>query len=420
MRLVVLSSIAPDFRHFRAGQTVLAEIVEALAIQGVNITVALAGETNLLDPTQVTRLEKQGIAIVKSENFKINSGVAQNKIKWKIKQLRSLFQSGDDCDFLGFANSKKAAEEIARLKPDAVLLFWDTYFEHILPELKKNGIPCFAYSAKPRQSSGFASLENQKSMWHAWIQKLQLIAAQERHLERYKLLSDNRNICDIDCSWYVTKGVSTSYLSNTWPDPYGEDWYKKRLTSQSKRAGINILANIGGLNATGNMYGLKYLAEKVLPILKNRMLGDWRINICGRFELPKNLKASLADSHIKILGFVDDIDDEVIGNQIFLLLNNAGPYTGGYTRVMYAFAAGACLVGHSNLSLSTPELISGKNCLLADTPEDIAELVVLAANDSQLRMQIGAAARQTYVYDFTPNSVARELHKMMAARIENA
>jgi glycosyltransferase involved in cell wall biosynthesis len=420
LRLVVLASIAPDFRHFRAGQTVLAEIIEALSIQGVQLTVALAGHQNDLDGTQVARLELKGITIADSQSFNINHEFKQNQLKWKIRQVRSVLQSGKDCDFFGFIDPDKAADEIADLKPDAVLLFWDTYFEHILPNLIHRGIECFAYSAKPRQASGLSSLGTFKSTMHKLMQRLQLNAAQKRHVERYKLLKDSRNICDLDCSWYARQGVHVKYLSNTWPDPYGEDWQQKRLTSESKRAGVNILANIGGLNATGNTFGLQYLADKIMPILINKMSREWAVNICGRFEMPKYLKEALKDPHVKLLGFVDDIDDEVIGNEIFMLLNNAGPFTGGYTRVMYAFSAGACLVGHSKLSLSTPELVSGQNCLLADTPEEIAEYAMRAARDPALRLQIGTAARQTYDEYFKPSTIAREIRQMIESGISNA
>ena len=59
----------------------------------------------------------------------------------------------------------------------------------------------------------------------------------------------------------------------------------------------------------------------------------------------------------------------MVGNHIFLLLNNAGPYTGGYTRVIYAFSSGSCLIAHKRLADSMPELVHDRNCLLGATPE---------------------------------------------------
>jgi hypothetical protein len=160
------------------------------------------------------------------------------------------------------------------------------------------------------------------------------------------------------------------------------------------------------------MYGMSYLADSVQP---QRRLGgpDWTVNICGRFKLPPALDRLRGHSHVAIRGFVPDIDGEMLGNHIFLLLNNAGPYTGGYTRVIFAFSSGSCLIAHSRLAQSMPELVHDRNCLLADTPEGIADLIAAAAGDPVLRDRIGEAARRTYLDCYRPGLVAGNLLRMM-------
>ena len=118
--------------------------------------------------------------------------------------------------------------------------------------------------------------------------------------------------------------------------------------------------------------------------------------------------------HVALRGFVPDIDDEVAGNHIFLLLNNAGPYTGGYTRVIYAFSSGSCLIAHTRLADSMPELVHGRNCLLGATPEEIADHIAAAARDPGLRARLGEAGRATYEEDYRPSRVARGLCDMVA------
>ena len=120
---------------------------------------------------------------------------------------------------------------------------------------------------------------------------------------------------------------------------------------------------------------------------------DWVINICGRFELPPEFDDLKPQPNVAMRGFVPDIDEEVRGNHIFLLLNNAGPYTGGYTRVIYAFSSGSCLIAHTRLAESMPELVHGRNCLLGATPEEIADHIAAAARDPALRARLGEAAR---------------------------
>jgi hypothetical protein len=140
---------------------------------------------------------------------------------------------------------------------------------------------------------------------------------------------------------------------------------------------------------------------------------DWSIAICGSGRLAEATSVLLDDPRVHIKGFVEDVDAEVLSSPIFLLLNNAGPYSGGYTRVIYAFSTGACLVAHSNLRLSMPELISGENCLLADNPRDIVEHLRRLLTDAGLRRQIAAQARATYNTQYAPRHVAGKLVGMI-------
>jgi hypothetical protein len=242
-----------------------------------------------------------------------------------------------------------------------------------------------------------------------------LQARERRHLARLQSLSGARNLCALDAVWYDQHGVRCSYLPNTWPDAYGENWRSLRREAEARRQGIHMLGNIGVLSSTGNYYGMRFLADEVLPLLRRELAGaDWSINICGRFQFPPSLDRLRREPNVAIRGFVPDIDDEMLGNQIFLLLNNAGPYPGGYTRVIFAFSSGSCLVAHRRLAESMPELVHDDNCLLGDTPESITALIAAAASDGALRSRIGEAARRTYVERYRPALIADGLLRMMA------
>ena len=127
--------------------------------------------------------------------------------------------------------------------------------------------------------------------------------------------------------------------------------------------------------------------------------------------------ALLSHPLVHIKGFVDDVDAEVLSSPIFLLLNNAGPYSGGYTRVIYAFSTGACLVAHTNLRHSMPELINGENCLLADTPVGLVDCIERLLTDAALRKRIGQQARFIYETQFAPAHVARKLIGMIETNL---
>jgi glycosyltransferase involved in cell wall biosynthesis len=112
---------------------------------------------------------------------------------------------------------------------------------------------------------------------------------------------------------------------------------------------------------------------------------------------------------VTIKGFVPDIDEEILSSAVFLMCNNAGSYSGGYTRVIYAMATGACMVAHRGIAHSMPEVRHGENALLGETPQEIAGLVEQAYRDPELRKRIGVAARATYETQYHPRAVARKL-----------
>jgi hypothetical protein len=414
MRLLVLSSIAPDFGHFRAGQTVLAVLLEALASSGVKVGVALAVAKEGVTDAARARLNASYIDILEGDEFSLNFIEEQSVWHRKKHYICSLFQKSVGFDYPHFVHSVRAVDRIKAYHPDVVLLFWDTWFEAILWRLKDCGVAAYGYLARPPQAAGLTNLSRLANPLRRAFIWVYLQQAQRRHIRRMRCLKKAANICALDASWYRQQGVDSEYISNTWPDTYGKEWKLLRSEAEGRRTGIHILANIGGLNATGNRYGMQFLGLHVLPLLKREMDGEWVINICGRFELPSDLMRTLTDEHVHLKGFVPDIDEEVAGNHIFLVLNNAGPYTGGYTRVIYAFSSGSCLIAHRRLAESMPELIHGENCLLGETPEEIAKLIVGAASNASLRKRLAAGARETYVTLYSTRYVAQKLMAMVS------
>jgi hypothetical protein len=415
-RVIVLSSMVPTFSHL--GRIVLANLIEQMAGQGAEVQFAVAGTGGLInaDADAAARLARVGVRAVEGAAPRLGAetlpaGAALRAAHY-VREAADPRVAGDAPTFM---DPGAEVDRLMATDAGSALLFWDTHYERLVPALCWAGMRVYGYLARPPMAAAQVHAREKLSGVKRALTVARLGARQRRHLARLRHLSGARNICALDAVWYDRNGVSCSYLSNTWPDAYGDGWQSLRRAAEARRRGIHILGNIGALGATGNMYGMTYLADCVRPLLERRLAGlDWTVNICGRFELPPALDRLRHQSHVAIRGFVPDIDEEVLGNHIFLLLNNAGPYTGGYTRVIFAFSAGSCLVAHSRLAESMPELVHDRNCLLADTPEGIADLIAAGATDPGLRDRIGAAARETYVTQYQPKAVARGLLAMMS------
>jgi hypothetical protein len=413
MRLLVLSSIPPDFGHFRAGHTVLAHLLENFVDSGIDIGVAIAS-SKLVSAATKDRLALRGIEILEGDEFALVE--LDQRARWfrRFHYLASKLKHPDQSYQHRFVQPGMAISRIKAFGADRVLLFWDTCFELLLNRMAAAEIHPFGYLARPPQAASLSTLSRVENPIERVLKRLFITREQLRHLRRLNHLRTAANICAVDAAWYTENGVRSKYISNTWPDSYGKEWKSIRIRAQNRRTGLHILANIGGLNATGNLFGMEYLGERILPVLKKELIVDWQVNICGRFELPSYLRQLLTDERVHLKGFVEDIDEEVAGNELFLLLNNAGPYTGGYTRVIYAFSSGACLIAHRRLAASMPELIHNENCLLGETPEEIIGHLVRLATDHNMRIRIGENARKTYEMHCAPHHVAQKLIAMMS------
>jgi hypothetical protein len=412
--LLIATSASPDFSHSQAAQTVCALLTAEFAGLVPKVTIGRVCPDKPVCPDTASRLALLGVDCVDlPSHLCAYPPPVHNTLEAAAVVFRSVLLGDGSRDCPRPNDVRALASGIDTVGADAVLLFWDTLAEFAVPQIKT---PAFGYLARPPYAAAMSRVRAEP-LGRRRIVSLALLSAQSRrHIERMTALWAAGNICSIDAAHYVQNGVGCSYIPNSWHDPVGDGWKERRAHCEGLHGASQILGNIGALDATGNSFGLHYLGTKVLPVLSS-IAGeiDWTINICGPRQLSPVIASALAHPRVVIKGFVPDIDQEVLSSGIFLLLNNAGPYTGGYTRVAYAFATGACLIAHRHLAISMPELKHEQNCLLADTPDGIAVLIDRALRNVALRRQIGAGARRTYEMDFAPRRVAGRLVQMMEA-----
>lgn len=200
-------------------------------------------------------------------------------------------------------------------------------------------------------------------------------------------------------------GGKAFYLNNLWIDRHGEGWRAKRDELEAKDR-LRIVGNIGHLSGSANMMGLEILARDLLPELRKALpVGSFEIDIYGRNKPFAHIERLLDQPEIKIRGFVDDLDAEMFGSQIFLCINNASAYKTGHTRYLHAWSLGCCVVAHRDAALSMPELKHGYNALLGESPGVIADLIAKAATDPQLRRRLGENGHKTLTEEFRVDHV---------------
>jgi glycosyltransferase involved in cell wall biosynthesis len=411
MKIVVLTSTYPSLTTGTAVNIALATLLQSLAKLGNEVSWV----SDL--PLKEFNHDKSVASFMADSNVSTGGDFSNSLIQYPYYPpfstldvvRRAYLPSKRDC-YPQFKDPKSIAQKLLSVGTQLFIIFWDSHFELLLPYLKS--VPSIYYGARPNYEAPRARLKNEEM--NSSLKKemvLKMLKHQERrHLARVLEATYCFNICNVDAAYYRNEGIFCEYLPNLWPDHFGEKWSSMRQKAEGGRTGISILGNISDLGATGNLFGMRFLANSITPLLELRLKDiDWSVSITGGGELAEDLVSAFSGDRFTVTGFVDNLDHEILAHPVFLLLNNAGPYSGGYTRVIYAMSSGACLVAHSSLADSMPEVRHGENALLGNSAEEISGLIEKACRNIDLRNQIGHGARQTYELEYNPEIVARNL-----------
>ncbi|MDA2918682.1 glycosyltransferase [Desulfobacterota bacterium AH_259_B03_O07] len=315
-------------------------------------------------------------------------------------------------------------------KADAILTIWSP--EGVAATHGLRGVPRIAYQGDidflPREVrfKDWALFSNQVTPYHRHgIRKALRTLIQRAQLDQFKrahlwLMSDVNVIANVTASnanFYNRHGHTRSiYIRNTWSDP-GSNRISPRdnLPVNPSDRTTKIIGHVGDLDRTGSTYGLKFLLVDLIPKLKVAMDGlEYQIHIIGGGEVAPTLKPWLRNERIIIRSYVKDLDTELRSSDMFLLLNNAGSYQAAFTRHILAWSMGLCLIVHANSKKAIPEIAHIENALVGSTPDEVAQMVFLAATDPDLNSRLRQGGRATYEKYFAPSVVAGALSKEVA------
>lgn len=202
------------------------------------------------------------------------------------------------------------------------------------------------------------------------------------------------------------------YIQNMWPNRFASSWQALREAKEVTEGPARIVANVGKLSATGNSFGLAFLTHLV-PELRRAFAGrPFELHIFGAQDpLPRIAQGLAGFPEILRRGFVDDIDGEILAAPVFLCTNNAYPsvFSAGHTRYLHAWELGGCVVAHQAASDSMPEIVHEGNALLGGDAREIADAIVRAFSDRDLRRRLGTAGHATLTDSFSSDHVAETI-----------
>lgn len=203
--------------------------------------------------------------------------------------------------------------------------------------------------------------------------------------------------------WMNQQGIPAEYVPMPIVDPAFPGW-RRRIEDMPQNPKPRILL-AGHLNGIATKSGLYYLAEEILPHLDVDAY-EWRI--CGDEKLDPELATRFrAYPQVQCAGYVEDIRAEVLQADISLIPTPIP--MGVRTRLIECWGLGACVVAHAANSVGQPECDNGRNILLAETGDGIADFIRHAVTiGTEGRMEMGNKGRETFDQHFaTPHSAGR-------------
>jgi hypothetical protein len=422
MKVLVIGSELPRASHggpsVSAVHIMLFELMQALGALGHELVFQLIGNLHrppgALEPDEraaLERLESMGIAV-----------------------LEPCLASSDRREGLPLEEAYPTlalrgtmAQRVREHRPDAILTLWSpegvaaTHGLHDCPKVAYQGdVEFVPMQMRVKDRALFVGNENpirrELRRVSGW---LRLRAFRQAHLRLMQDVDVIANVTARNAEFYRRQGHPRSiYVPNTWTDLGGPAAAGAlRSPASTERRTIKIIGHVGHLGRTGSTYGLRYLLTELLPALEREMAPlPYEVHIIGAGDAVPALRPWLSHPRIVLRGFVEELDRELIASDVFLLLNNAGPYRAAFTRHVIAWSMGLCLIVHDNSRQAIPELFHLDNALAGSTPSEIARLVRLAATDQDLNRRVRAGGRRTYERFFTPKAVAEQLAAEMGAR----
>ena len=397
-RIVCINECLPHRFHSGGGITAYT-IIRSLVERGNDVFVLALDHTEYLG----SRSEEEHIAHLKSIGVKVD-------ILPEVKEKNSALSYFDYNRFFPALKKRKLVKEyLSKVSPSAIFMY---HWNSIASVFRTNNYPKLGVVGDPSHlpvlfrrefMKRFSELPNNsaaalKEQVRFLVDNLYLVP----HLK--KTMKDLLNDCTRSGAFaahhaqmFEEMGVpDCRYFRTPVPDPLP---YNEII--QSPR--VFKIMHIGHLQGIATLSGLELLATGILPgLLKKMPASSFEIHVVGGFfeTMPAKLKKFLNHPNIKIRGPVYPSDKEFLSSGIVLVPTPIE--LGIRVRIITAFSYGSCIVAHSANKKGIPELEDGKNCLLGNSADQLADLCAKVYNNPQLQAELSRNARKTYEKYFSP------------------
>lgn len=172
----------------------------------------------------------------------------------------------------------------------------------------------------------------------------------------------------------------------------------------------------GSMDWLPNEDAVSYFIEAIFPLIKQQY-PRVSLEVVGRRPSQKLQALAATEPSVRLTGWVEDIRPFVARGSVCIVPLRIGG--GTRLKIFEAMAMGKAVVSTSVGAEGLP-VRTGENILLADTPRDFAESVILLLRNSDRRQRLGMAARTLVQENFSWPKVAENFSRTLQEVIASA
>jgi glycosyltransferase involved in cell wall biosynthesis len=171
--------------------------------------------------------------------------------------------------------------------------------------------------------------------------------------------------------------------------------------------GSNTILTLGTLHYPPNADGIRWFFEQVYPIVREAN-PHTNLTIIGKNPPPDFIRfAEQNHDHVTVTGYVPDLEPYFKKAAVLVIPVRAGG--GMRVRILEGLAYGEAIVT-TTIGLEGIEAESGKEVIVADTPQDFAEAVLQLLDNFEMRAEIAKNGRDLVEWKYDWQVVLRKVN----------
>lgn len=418
MHVAVVQEVEPSATSFGVAITTWS-IIQSLLRAGHRVTVCLVGEERAPHLAEVASL---GVAVEVLQASPPARAMGSEILGRSLKGLRMAASPALEDFFPAVRRAPAMGELLDRIRPDAVLGYT---FRALAATHGLTRYPRMSVSVElDHVVRGLRWRQTPVTSGRLFVESVLWRLASRKHaafvLDLARPCEAVVNLAAHNAQWLRQHGVPHCvYLPAPTRDAAGPDWQRRR-DALPARSRPKILM-VGHLDGMATLLGLRLFFRETLPILERRLGPEaFEVHLVGNYpKRPDMVNTVLRSSPaVKLRGYVEDVNAEFLSADVLLVPTPLE--LGMRTRILEGFSFGCCVVAHRANAQGIPQMRHGENTLLAGDGPGLAEAVLAALRDSDLRWRLGLLARQTYEQHFSLETagarLTAELERIARAR----